>query len=73
MAALQAEKISEVDNNKTLSRLVITYWHQGQAQPLNDYKDPTFFTAAFLTLFPFGIGRHLPVSRVQKIVVSLKT
>ena len=72
VAALQAEKISEVNNKEAPSQSVITYWHQGQAQPLNDYKDLTFFTAAFPTLFLFGIGRHLPVSEVQKIAVSLK-
>ena len=72
VAALQAKKLSEVNDKETPPELVITYWHQGQAQPLNDYTDPTFFTAAFLTLFPFGIGGHLLVSGVQKVAVSLK-
>ena len=72
MTSLQAEKLSKVNNKEAPPELVIIYWHQGQAQPLNNYKDRTFFTPAFLTLFSFKIGRYLPVSGVQNIAISLK-
>jgi hypothetical protein len=37
----------------------LSYRIQGQAPLLNHWDDPTYFTAAFPTLFPLGIGGHL--------------
>jgi hypothetical protein len=48
---------------------IISYAMRGQATLVNCWEDPHFFTAAFPTLFPSGIGGHLdqrkdPVSLV---------
>lgn len=47
---------SSIRNDNRVSVLQYQYQRQTQAQPLNDYKDPNFFSAAFLTLFLFEIG-----------------
>lgn len=38
---------------------LISYKIEGQAALLNHWNDPHYFTAAFPTLFPAGIGGHL--------------
>jgi hypothetical protein len=37
----------------------LSYRIQGHATPVDHYDDQTYFTAAFPTLFPLGIGGHL--------------
>ena len=37
----------------------LSYTIQGQATLMDHWDDPMYFTAAFPTLFPFGIGGHL--------------
>jgi hypothetical protein len=37
----------------------ISYKTTGELPPINAFTDPDYFTAAFPTLFPFGIGGHL--------------
>ena len=73
ITALQAEKQNDLDNLEAVPESMITYHHERQAQPLNDYKDPSFFTSAFPTLFPFRIGGHLRELGNQKFNVSLTT
>lgn len=38
---------------------ILTYKNSGRPIPLNDWENPNYFTSAFPTLFPFGIGGHL--------------
>ena len=38
---------------------VISYMVHGQTTPVNHWSDPRYFTAAFPTLFPTGMGGHL--------------
>jgi hypothetical protein len=38
---------------------VISYTIHGQATLVDHWSDPHYFTAAFPTLFPTGIGGHL--------------
>ena len=73
ITALQAEKYNDLDSAEAVPDSIITYRHQGQAQPLNDYEDSFFFTATFPTLFLFGNGGHLGELRNRKINVSLTT
>ena len=44
------------DNSQPLH---ISYKTIGELPPINAFTDPDYFTAAFPTLFPFGIGGHL--------------
>ena len=37
----------------------LSYRIDGEATPLDHWDDPTYFTAAFPTLFPLGVGGHL--------------
>jgi hypothetical protein len=46
----------------------ITYTIRGQATLMNNWEDPHYFTGAFPTLFPNGIGGHLDK---RPIAVSL--
>lgn len=55
ISALQTKKESTIINNEDDLVSMLTYRNQRQAKLLNDHDDPTFFTAAFSTLFPFGI------------------
>ena len=50
---------------------LVTYRSQGHAMPLNDWDNPFFFTAAFLTLFPWGTGGHL--CRTRQTPLSIET
>lgn len=51
----------------------LTYTNKGNLTPLNDWDNPNYFTASFLTLFPFGIGGHItPTEHPRKAKVSLK-
>ena len=38
---------------------LLTYQARGDVVPLNDWDDPSFFPAAFPTLFPTGMGGHI--------------
>jgi hypothetical protein len=50
----------EEDSPHGHSRLPhITYKTKQHLAPMNSFTDPDYFTAAFPTLFPFGIGGHL--------------
>lgn len=51
---------------------VVIYEQKGNALPLNDWDNPNFFTAAFPTLFPFGVGGHGPKGYRRKIPLSLE-
>ena len=73
ITALQVEKHNEIDSLETLPEFMITYRHQDQAQPLNNYEDLSFFTAAFLSLFLFRIRGHLEGLKKRKFNVSLTT
>ncbi len=51
---------NEEDSPNGYSRLPhITYKTTQHVPPMNAFTDPDYFTAAFPTLFPFGIGGHL--------------
>jgi hypothetical protein len=39
--------------------LHVSYQTAHELPLINSYTDPDYFTAAFPTLFPFGIGGHL--------------
>ena len=50
----------EGDTPNDNSRLPhISYKTTQQLPPMSAFTDPDYFTAAFPTLFPFGIGGHL--------------
>jgi hypothetical protein len=49
---------------------VISYKIEGQAALLNHWEDPHYFTAAFPTLFPTGIGGHLDQRTVSVTLAS---
>ena len=38
---------------------MLSYRIHGHASPIDHYEDHTYFTAAFPTLFPLGVGGHL--------------
>ena len=72
--------VSAVTNYKNKAALnehmdlpVLTYINNGRSTPLNDWNNPNYFTAAFPTLFPFGIGGHLATKDCpRKTKVSLE-
>ena len=39
---------------------VIRYISNGHSVLMNDWQDAEYFTGSFPTLFPLGIGGHLP-------------
>ncbi len=41
--------------------------------PMNSYKDKDFFTAAYPTLFPFGIGGHIEDDSLRSEKLSLES
>src|SRR5258706_7007124 len=47
------------------NRATISYVLRGQLPLISDYKDPHYFTGAFPTLFPNGIGGHQDERMVQ--------
>src|SRR6202046_3836714 len=51
---------------------VITWVGNGHVL-MNDYEDPEYFTGAFPTLFPYGIGGHMPPPSERGTAVSLET
>ena len=51
---------------------VIRYVSNGHSVLMNDWQDPEYFTGSFPTLFPLGIGGHLPNPHEQTVSVSLK-
>lgn len=52
---------------------ILTYKNSGHPIPLNDWENPNYFTSAFPTLFPFGIGGHLGSCTNRKTVkISLQ-
>jgi hypothetical protein len=40
---------------------------------MNSYKDKDFFTAAYPTLFPFGIGGHIEDDSLRSEKLSLES
>ena len=48
---------------------MISYRVQGEAALMNAWKDPHYFTGAFPTLFPNGVGGHLDK---REVLVSLE-
>jgi hypothetical protein len=38
---------------------------------LNEYSDPTYFTSAFPTLFPYGTGKHLDNRRPKELSLAV--
>jgi hypothetical protein len=60
------------DDNSRLPH--ISYKTTKHLSPMNAFTDPDYFTTAFPTLFPFGIGRHPgDANRDRPEGVSLKT
>ncbi|KAH6712162.1 hypothetical protein BKA61DRAFT_553481, partial [Leptodontidium sp. MPI-SDFR-AT-0119] len=49
---------------------VISYAIRGQATLANSWEDPHYFTAAFPTLFPTGVGGHLDQRTVPVSLVA---
>lgn len=62
--------LSHEDNAFEDDPPLVTYQSNGHAAPLNDWEDPSFFPAAFPTLFPFGVGGHLSSSRKTRISIA---
>jgi hypothetical protein len=50
---------------------VIRYISNGRSVLMNDWQDPEYFTGSFPTLFPLGIGGHLPKPQDRPVPVSL--
>jgi hypothetical protein len=48
----------------------ISYVLRGQLPLISDYKDPHYFTGAFPTLFPNGIGGHQDKRTIQVSLVA---
>ncbi|WP_375449087.1 DUF6570 domain-containing protein [uncultured Nostoc sp.] len=59
ISALANHKDSETPIDPASEAPVLTYQSRGYVKPLNDWDNPDFFTAAFPTLFPFGVSGHL--------------
>jgi hypothetical protein len=54
--------------------LHVSYQTAHELPLINSYTDPGYFTAAFPTLFPFGIGGHLgDVNGSRPETISLQT
>lgn len=43
-------------NDEELDTPILTYTNNGGIVPLKDWENPEYFTAAFPTLFPYGVG-----------------
>jgi hypothetical protein len=63
-AAQFRERIQPIHPNVTIN--VVT-----GSTILNDWSDPTYFTSAFPTLFPYGTGKHLDKRRRSEIPLQL--
>jgi hypothetical protein len=61
-----------VDGQNPIETPVITWRSDNTVALMNDYEDPTYFTSAFPTLFPYGKGGHMPSSDQRSIPVSLE-
>lgn len=59
ISALANHKDSETPIDPASEAPVLTYQSRDYVKPLNDWDNPDFFTAAFPTLFPFGVGGYL--------------
>ena len=69
---VQLDRDSAPNDNSRLPH--ISYKTTEHLPPMNAFTDPDYFTAAFPTLFPFGIGGHLGDANGDRPeVVSLKT
>ncbi|EED14505.1 hypothetical protein TSTA_107130 [Talaromyces stipitatus ATCC 10500] len=51
---------------------VIRYSSNGRLVLMNDWQDADYFTGAFPTLFPYGVGGHISNSELRPVSVSLK-
>ena len=56
---LAADNISDRHKYKRRDVLMIFYTIRGQATLMNSWENPHYFTGAFPTLFPTGLGGHL--------------
>ena len=62
---LRSGRTTQSDNTQCISLHlcrgvpVTSYTLRGQITPVDDWADPCYFTAAFPTLFPTGIGGNL--------------
>lgn len=59
ISALANHKDSETPIDPASEAPVFTYQSRDYVKPLNDWDNHDFFTTAFPTLFPFGVGDHL--------------
>jgi hypothetical protein len=69
----QQESTSNAHVGQTEGKPVITWTGGDRNALMNDYEDRDFFTSAFPTLFPFGIGGHMPLPTERRTPVSLET
>ena len=52
---------------------VIRYISNGHSVLMNDWQDSEYFTGSFPTLFPLGIGGHLPDPQQRTVPISLNS
>ncbi len=53
-------------STENLDLPILMYKNNGRPIPLNDWENPNYFTLAFPTLFPLGIGGHLAACNIEK-------
>jgi hypothetical protein len=62
------EQLASLQNGSTQQDLTINV--VTGTTILNDFEDPTYFTSAFPTLFPYGTGKHLDTRRPNGLSLS---
>ena len=58
------------DHNLDDNFPLLTYSNKGHAVPLNDWKNPSYFIAAFPMFFPYRTGGHLNHSREVCLLID---
>jgi hypothetical protein len=77
-AILDTSEVSVSPDIMTLQRLValkdeITVNVVTGSTPLTERDNPSYFTSAFPTIFPWGTGKHIHLQRVDKISLNTWT
>ena len=72
VATMTNHKLAE-DSISASDSPILTYECKGHPILLNDWDNSDFFTAAFPTLFPFGVGGHIiKKDESRQTIVSLQ-
>jgi hypothetical protein len=67
------EMVDRPQGSEQADQVPVITWAGNGHVLMNDYEDSEYFTGAFPTLFPYGIGGHMPPPSERGTAVSLET